>query len=164
MNRRRARKGTRRRVRGPAGVAGKTIAVGTATNQEKILLDWSERNEKAGRRPVDIRYHPKTSDTHPALRSGRIDAYFGPNPSVVYHVNTAGRTQSIGRFSGGGDVVRGTIAATTKKGSGPVGAYAAALRAVIADGSYRAVLDRWGLGAEALTTSQINPPGLPRTH
>ncbi|GAA3197867.1 ABC transporter substrate-binding protein [Streptomyces ramulosus] len=159
-----ARKGTAWRVRGAADVAGRTIAVGTATNQEKILLEWSAENVKAGRRPVDIRYYPKTSDTYLALQSGRIDAYFGPNPSVVYHVNTAGRTQSIGRFSGGGDAVQGKIAATTKKGSGLVGAYAAALRAVIADGSYRTVLDRWGLGAEALTTSQINPPGLPRTH
>ncbi|MFF9478901.1 hypothetical protein [Streptomyces sp. NPDC014733] len=47
--------------------------------------------------------------------------------------------------------------------SGLVGAYAAAPRAVIADGSYRTVLDCWGPGAEALTTSQVNPPGPPRT-
>ncbi|MEU3712245.1 ABC transporter substrate-binding protein [Streptomyces catenulae] len=158
-----ARKGTRWRVRGPADVAGRTLAVGTATNQEKILLEWSEQNVRAGRKPVDIRYYPKTSDTYLALQSGRIDGYFGPNPSVAYHVNTAGQTESVGRFSGGGDAVQGKIAATTKKGGGLVGAYAAALRAVIADGSYRTVLDRWGLGAEALTTSQINPPGLPRT-
>ncbi|MGW1836625.1 ABC transporter substrate-binding protein [Streptomyces sp. NPDC002067] len=158
-----APKGTRWHVRGAADVAGKTIAVGTATNQEKILLEWSEENERAGRAPVAIRYFQKNSDTYLALESGRIDGYFGPNPSVVYHVETAGRTRSVGQFSGGGDTVQGKIAATTKKGSGLVGAYAAALRAVMADGTYRTVLDRWGLGAEALTTSQINPPGLPRT-
>lgn len=158
-----APKDTRWRVRGAADVAGRTIAVGTATNQEKILLEWSEENERAGRAPVDIRYFQKNSDTYLALESGRIDGYFGPDPSVVYHVETAGRTRSVGRFSGGGDTVQGKIAATTKKGSGLVGAYAAALRAVMADGTYRTVLDRWGLGAEALTTSQINPPGLPRT-
>ncbi|WP_399093108.1 ABC transporter substrate-binding protein [Streptomyces sp. BBFR2] len=158
-----APKGTRWHVRGAADVSGKTIAVGTATNQEKILLEWSEENERAGRAPVAIRYFQKNSDTYLALESGRIDGYFGPNPSVVYHVETAGRTRSAGQFSGGGDTVQGKIAATTKKGSGLVGAYAAALRAVMADGTYRTVLDRWGLGAEALTTSQINPPGLPRT-
>ncbi|MCB5909869.1 ABC transporter substrate-binding protein [Streptomyces pinistramenti] len=158
-----AKKGSGWKVRGPKDVAGRTIAVSSGTNQEKILVDWSEQNERAGRKPVDIKYFQKNSDTYLALQSGRIDGYFGPNPTVAYHVKTAGQTESIGHFSGGGDRIQGKIAATTKKGSGLADAYAAALRKTIADGSYAKVLDRWGLSAEALTTSQVNPPGLPKT-
>ncbi|MFF4700610.1 ABC transporter substrate-binding protein [Streptomyces chattanoogensis] len=158
-----AKKGSGWKVRGAKDVAGRTIAVGTGTNQEKILLEWSKENEKAGRKPVDIKYYQKSSDTYLALQSGRIDGYFGPNPSAAYHVNTAGQTEVAGTFSGGGRTVQGEIAATTKKDSGLVRAYAAALRKVIANGRYGKVLARWGLTDEALKTSEINPPGLPKT-
>ncbi|MFJ9418139.1 ABC transporter substrate-binding protein [Streptomyces sp. NPDC101227] len=158
-----ARKGSGWKVRGAKDVAGKTIAVGTGTNQEKILVGWSKENEKAGREPADIKYYQKNSDTYLALQSGRIDGYFGPNPSAAYHVNAAGRTEIVGTFSGGGNSVQGKIAATTKQGSGLVKAYAAALQKVIDNGRYGKVLARWGLTEEALKTSEINPPGLPRT-
>ncbi|MFJ9616420.1 ABC transporter substrate-binding protein [Streptomyces noursei] len=157
------KKGSGWKVRGAADVAGRTVAVGSGTNQEKILLDWSKEDERAGRKPVDVKYFQKPSDVYLALQSGRIDGYFGPNPTVAYHVATAGGTESAGTFSGGGAHLRGEIAATTRKGSGLVGAYAAALRKVIDDGRYAKVLARWGLSGEAVTTSRINPPGLPRT-
>ncbi|TGB11054.1 ABC transporter substrate-binding protein [Streptomyces sp. MZ04] len=149
-------------VKKPADVAGKTIAVSSGTNQEKILVDWSEENEKAGRKPVDIKYFQKDSDYYLALQSGRIDAYLGPNPSAAYHVASSGQTKIVGTLSGGGDLIQGEIAATTKRGSGLVDAYAAALNHVIKDGSYGEVLKRWGLSDEAVAKSRINPPGLPK--
>ncbi|MER5945870.1 ABC transporter substrate-binding protein [Streptomyces sp. NPDC001904] len=158
-----AKKGTSWRVKEPKDVAGKTIAVSSGTNQEKILVDWSKRNEKAGRKPVTIKYFQKDTDYYLALQSGRIDAYLGPSPASSYHVASAGQSQIIGTISGGGDEVQGEIAATTKKGSGLVDAYAAALNHVIEDGSYARVLKRWGLSSEAVPKSEVNPRGLPKT-
>lgn len=91
-----AKKGTSWQVRGPKDVAGKTISVSSGTNQEKILVDWSEENVKAGRKPVDIKYFQKDTDYYLALQSGRIDAYLGPNPTAAYHVASAGQTRIIG--------------------------------------------------------------------
>ncbi|MFG2873151.1 ABC transporter substrate-binding protein [Streptomyces sp. NPDC048338] len=158
-----AKKGSGWTVKGPQDVAGKTIAVGSGTNQEKILVDWSKENEKAGRKPVDIKYFQNVSDYYLALQSGRIDAYLGPNPTAAYHVASAGQTEVIGKFSGGGDSIQGKIAATTKKDSGLVAAYAAALDHIVENGTYGQVLKRWGLNSEAVKKSEINPPGLPRT-
>ena len=45
-----------------------------------------------------------------------------------------------------------------------VNALAAAVNSAIADGSYAKVLERWNLTNEAVTRSQINPPGLPKTN
>ncbi|MFF2508580.1 ABC transporter substrate-binding protein [Streptomyces sp. NPDC058067] len=157
-----AKKGTSWRVREPKDVAGRTIAVSSGTNQEKILVDWSKQDEKAGLKPVTIKYFQKDTDYYLALQSGRIDAYLGPSPSAAYHVATAGQSQIIGTLSGAGDKIQGKIAATTKKGSGLVDAYAAALDHVIKDGSYARVLKRWGLSTEAVEKSEINPPGLPK--
>ncbi|WP_373299512.1 ABC transporter substrate-binding protein [Streptomyces poonensis] len=158
-----AKKGSGLKVTGPADVAGRTVAVSSGTNQEKLLIEWSEENEKAGREPVDIKYYQDESDTYLALRSGRIDLYLGPNPTAAYHAATTGRTEVVGTYSGAGDTLQGLIAATTKKDSGLVEPLADALDHVIENGTYAEVLKRWGLSDEAVTKSEINPPGLPRT-
>ncbi|MER8267484.1 ABC transporter substrate-binding protein [Streptomyces griseus] len=158
-----AKKGSGWKVKGPADVAGKTISVSSGTNQEKILVEWSEENVKAGREPVDIKYFQKENDYYLPLQSGRIDAHLGPSPSAAYHVATSGQSEIAGQISGAGGGLQGKIAATTKKGSGLVEAYAAAIDHIVEDGSYGKVLKRWGLSGEAVQKSEINPPGLPRT-
>ncbi|MEU5217962.1 ABC transporter substrate-binding protein [Streptomyces sp. NPDC020807] len=158
-----AKKGSGWKVKGPGDVAGKTIAVDSGTNQEKILVDWSAQNEKAGREPVDIKYFQTPSDYYLALQSGRIDAYLGPNPVAAYHVLSAGQSEIVGKLSGAGDKLQGKIAATTKKDSGLVEAYAGAIDHIVGNGTYAQVLKRWGLDSEAVPKSEINPPGLPRT-
>ncbi|KUJ38019.1 ABC transporter substrate-binding protein [Streptomyces sp. NRRL F-5122] len=159
-----AKKGSGLKVRGPADVAGRTVAVSSGTNQEKLLIEWSKENEKAGRKPVDIKYYQNDSDTYLALRSGRIDLYLGPNPTAAYHAATTGRTEVVGTYSGAGASLQGLIAATTKKDSGLVQPLADALNEVIRNGTYAKVLERWGLSDEAVSKSEINPPGLPRSN
>ncbi|WP_329153772.1 ABC transporter substrate-binding protein [Streptomyces anulatus] len=157
-----AKKGSGWKVKEPADVAGKTISVSSGTNQEKILLEWSEKNVEAGREPVDIKYFQKDTDYYLALQSGRIDAHLGPSPVAAYHVASAGQSEIVGQLSGAGGGLQGKIAATTKKGSGLVEAYAAAIDHIVRDGSYGKVLERWGLSGEAVEKSEINPPGLPK--
>ncbi|MET7406043.1 ABC transporter substrate-binding protein [Streptomyces parvulus] len=159
-----ARKDSGLKVTGPEDVAGRTVAVSSGTNQEKLLIEWSKENEKAGRNPVDIKYYQNESDTYLALRSGRIDLYLGPNPTAAHHAATTGRTEVVGTHSGAGTTLQGLIAATTKKDSGLVEPLAQALDHVIGNGTYAKVLERWGLSDEAVTKSEINPPGLPRTN
>lgn len=159
-----AKKGSGLKITGPEDVAGRTVAVDTGTNQEKLLVEWSKENEKAGREPVNIKYYQNVSDTNLAVASGRIDLYLGPNPTAAYRVATAGKTEIVGTYSGAGATLQGLIAATTKKDSGLVEPLADALNEVIENGTYAQVLKRWGLSNEAVTTSEINPPGLPRTN
>ncbi|GAA2131921.1 ABC transporter substrate-binding protein [Kitasatospora kazusensis] len=158
-----ARKGSGWRVTGPKDVAGHTIAVASGTNQEKLLLSWNEQNVKAGLKPVDIKYFQNSSDYYLALSSGRIDAYLGPNPVAAFHAAQTGLTEIIGTYSGAGAELLGKIAATTKKDNGLVKALNEALNTVITNGTYGQVLRRWGLSGEAVQSSEINPPGLPKT-
>ncbi|EWM13227.1 ABC transporter substrate-binding protein [Kutzneria sp. 744] len=158
-----ARRGGNWKIAGAADVAGRTIAVASGTNQEKLLLDWNAQNVAKGLKPVDVKYFQNSTDYYLALQSGRIDAYLGPNPTAAYHAKSSGQTEIIGTVSGAGPTLQGEIAATTKKGNGFVQALADALNQIIADGSYRKVLDRWGLANEAVPRSEINPPGLPKS-
>lgn len=145
----------------PKDVAGLTISVSSGTNQEEILVGWDEQNRAAGLAPVNFQYYQSTGDYYLALDSGRIDAYFGPNPTLTYHAAVGGTTKIVGSVSGGGNVTA-DIAAMTRKDNGLVRALNEALNTVIQNGRYAEVLDRWKLTSEAVPTSQVNPPGLPR--
>ncbi|GII86340.1 putative amino acid ABC transporter, substrate-binding protein [Sphaerisporangium siamense] len=146
----------------PSDIAGLKVAVGTGTNQEKILLEWDERNKNAGLAPIEIQYYQRPADYYLALKSGRIDAYFGPNPTSAYHAAVSGDTKIVGTVSGGGDSLQGLIAGMTQKGNGLVEPVSEALNTVIENGKYGEVLKRWGISNEALPASRVNPPGLPR--
>ncbi|MEV4613306.1 ABC transporter substrate-binding protein [Kitasatospora sp. NPDC049258] len=158
-----AKKGAGWKITGPKDVAGRTIAVASGTNQEKLLISWNEANLKAGLKPVDIKYFQNSSDYYLALSSGRIDAYLGPNPTAAFHAAQTGETEVVGTYSGAGDQVLGKIAATTKKDNGLVKALNGAINEVLKNGSYASVLKRWGLSEEIVQSSEINPPGLPKT-
>jgi polar amino acid transport system substrate-binding protein len=147
-------------VEEPADVAGHTVAVGSGTNQEKILLAWDEQNQAAGLEPVDVEYYQNDADVTLALQSGRVQLYFGPNATAAYKAATAPDDfQVVGTVNGGWpDTAQ--IAVATAKGNGLAPAFTAALNGAIADGSYAKVLERWGLTSEAIEKSETNPPGL----
>ncbi|MEU8033006.1 ABC transporter substrate-binding protein [Streptomyces sp. NPDC049099] len=145
-------------------LAGLTVSVGSGTNQEKILLEWKKKLQSEGKK-LTVKYYPDRNGTYLALDSGRIDAFFGPNPGIAYNVaKTAGTpraTRSAGTFSGAGASLQGLIAATAKKDSGLAKPIAAAVNHLIKTGQYAKWLKAYNLSNEAVTKSEINPPGLP---
>lgn len=142
-------------------VAGLAVAVGSGTNQEKILLEWFAENEKNGLEPGEPVYCDDNAAANLALASGRIDATFGPNPTAAYRVATTGDSKIVGSVNGGFPETA-QIGVTTAKGSGLVDPVAVVLNHAIDSGDYARVLERWDLADEAVEESVINPPGLPR--
>ncbi|GAA3599759.1 ABC transporter substrate-binding protein [Klugiella xanthotipulae] len=142
-------------------VAGLSIVVGSGTNQEKILLAWNEENVSAGLDPVDLQYYEDDAAATLAVQSGRVDATFGPNATAAYKAAVDGRTKLVG-LKNGGYPDTAQIAAGTAKGNGLIEAVNIVLNSAIENGQYTAILDRWGLQAEAISTSEVNPAGLPR--
>ncbi|MET7458297.1 ABC transporter substrate-binding protein [Streptomyces sp. NPDC005574] len=145
-------------------LAGQTVSVGSGTNQEKLLLEWKAKLAKEGKK-LTVKYYPDRNGTYLALSSGKIDSFFGPNPGIAYHVTQAAKTpnatRNAGTFSGAGESLQGLIAATAKKGSGLAEPVADAVNHLIKNGQYAAWLKAWNLSNEAVTTSEVNPPGLP---
>ncbi|GAA4139490.1 transporter substrate-binding domain-containing protein [Leifsonia shinshuensis] len=145
-------------------LAGKTIAVSSGTNQEKILLEWKTKLEGEGK-TLNVKYYPDTNSTILALNSGKIDASFGPNPGAAYQntqsASSANPTRTAGTYSGAGASLQGLIAATVKKGSGLDKPIADAINYLIDNGQYAKWLKAYNLTNEGLPKSEINPPGLP---
>lgn len=149
-------------IKEPKDAAGLKIITGSGTNQEKILLEWDKQNQAAGLKPIEFQYYDDAAAAQLAIASGRADAEFDPNSSLAYWAATDGKTKLVGTVSGGWPLTA-DIAVTTRKGAGLADAFTAAINEIIADGSYQAALKRWALDAEAIETSQTNPPGLPKT-
>jgi len=146
----------------PAPLEGLTIAVSAGTNQEKILLEFSDKLKAAGKKPITIKYFADTTSTWAALESGQIDAYFGPNPTNAYQVSqTDDRFKIAGTYSGAGSTLQGLIAATVKKDSGLAEPVAEAIDYLIQHGQYATWLSTYGISNEAVASAEVNPPGLP---
>ncbi|WP_069146103.1 ABC transporter substrate-binding protein [Rhodococcus erythropolis] len=148
----------------PEDVAGLKIGVGAATNQEALLVKWNEDNVAAGRAPAEITVYQKTTDYYLPLSSGRIDAYFGPNPSSQFHAAQTGENEVVGQFSGAGEAALGQIGVLVKKDNGLVQPISEAIDHLIENGTYEQVLERWKITNEAVDKSLVNPPGLPKTN
>ncbi|WP_405164325.1 ABC transporter substrate-binding protein [Nocardia sp. NBC_01499] len=143
-------------------LSSKRIGVGAGTNQEQLLVKWSDQNVADGLPKIDIAYYQQTTDYYLALASHRLDGFLGPNPVGVYHCATVGQTKIAATFSGAGEVIQAEIGVLTKKDNGLIGPIQEALQYAIDHGTYQKVLDRWGLSSEAVKVVRINPPGLPK--
>ncbi|OIJ99846.1 transporter substrate-binding domain-containing protein [Streptomyces monashensis] len=145
-------------------LAGKTIAVGSGTNQERILLEWRDKLAKEGKK-LTVKYFQDSTSTYLALNSGKVDASFGPNPGFAYHnrqvADTPNATRTAGTYSGAGASLQGLIAATAKKDSGLAKPLADAINYLIKNGQYAEWLKAYNLSNEAVAKSEVNPPGLP---
>ncbi|MFI6461275.1 ABC transporter substrate-binding protein [Streptomyces sp. NPDC050528] len=146
-------------------LAGKTVAVGSGTNQERILLEWKKKLAAEGKKALSVKYFQDNNSTYLALASGKIDVYLAPNPSIAYQVastkGTAKAVRDAGTYSGAGSSLQGLIAATAKKNSGLAKPLADAINYLIKNGQYAKWLAAWNLSNEAVAKSEVNPPGLP---
>ena len=144
--------------------AGKVVAVGSGTNQEKIVLEWDRLNQEDGLEPVQgPEYYEQFSDVLLALQCGRICTYVGPSAALAYQAAISPQDFKVVGTLNGGWPDTAQIAVATKKGNEAAPAITAAINHAIEDGTYLEVLQRWGLESEAVEESQTNPPGLPKT-
>ncbi|MFB9952379.1 ABC transporter substrate-binding protein [Rhizobium puerariae] len=149
-------------IREPKDAAGLRITVSASTNQELILLKWSEENVKAGLKPIELQYHDDDAARLVALRSGRVDVIVQPHAQLVYIAARDKNIRRVGTLSAGWPE-RSDVAITTRKGSGLADALTLATNDLIKSGAYAKILQRWQLSEEALPESRTNPPGLPKS-
>jgi polar amino acid transport system substrate-binding protein len=149
-------------IREPKDAAGLRITVGASTNQERILLKWSEENVAAGLKPIELQYHDDDAARIIALQSGRVDVIVQPHAQLVYIAARDKNIRRVGTLSAGWPE-RSDVAITTRKGSSLADALTLATNGLIKSGAYAKILERWQLSEEALPESRTNPPGLPKS-
>jgi polar amino acid transport system substrate-binding protein len=148
-------------IKEPKDAAGLRFIVGAGTNQERILLKWSDEDVAAGLKPLELQYYDDEAASLLALRSGRADVIVQPHAQLVYIAARDKNLKRVGTLSAGWPD-RSDVAITTRKGSGIADTLTLATNGLIKDGTYAKILAHWQLSEEALPVSETNPPGLPK--
>jgi polar amino acid transport system substrate-binding protein len=126
-------------------LAGKSVAVEVGTTNRDFLVAESKKLVKAGKQAIQIRAFPKDTDAAAALKTGRVDAYFGDSPVVAYYI---GKDRS---FAFGGEPIDPLpVGIAIRKGDPLKAATQRAVNALYADGTMKRILAKWKMSDFAL--------------
>jgi polar amino acid transport system substrate-binding protein len=131
-----------------ADVCGEKVAVEKGTIQ---ATDVETQNRRCDT-PADLQVYPDQNGANLAIQSGRADVGMADSPVAAYIVK-----QSGGMFRLDGEPY-GTApyGIALPKDSGLAEPVLEAVRALMADGTYRRILEQWGVEQGAISDPQIN--------
>jgi polar amino acid transport system substrate-binding protein len=136
-------------------LCGKNIAVQKGTTQVQDLQTRSGTCTAAGKPAITLTQFQAQTDVNLALTAKRVQGELADSPVVDYAVQqTNGQLEVVGE-----PYDSAPYGIVVKKNSGDYGkAVQGAVQALIDDGTYKKILDKWGLSpAGAVTKSEINP-------
>lgn len=137
----------------PDTACGKNIAVQKGTVQVDDITARSKTCTDAGKSAITINQYQSQQDATATVVSGKNDAMLADSPVTGYAVKTSNdQLQVIGTVY---DTAPYGIALPKAKGDFAK-AVQEAINAIIADGSYKTILDKYGAAEGAVTTSVIN--------
>jgi polar amino acid transport system substrate-binding protein len=138
----------------PDNACGKKIAVQTATVQVDDLTARSKKCTDAGKPAITMEQYQAQSDATSAVVSGKDEAMLADSPVCAYAVK-----QTNGQLALAGQIYDSApYGYVLPKDQADFGsAIAGAVQALIADGTYKKILDKWGVTGGAITTPAVNP-------
>ena len=136
-------------------LCGHTVAVQKGTTQSDDLAARSATCTQGGKLPITISEFQAQTDVSLALTSKRADAMLADSPVVDYAVKqTNGQLDKVGSSYANAPYGIGVA-----KNKGDLAkAVQGAVQALMDDGTYKQILDKWGVAAGAISKSELNPP------
>jgi polar amino acid transport system substrate-binding protein len=139
----------------PDAACGKKVAVQTNTAQDTD--DLAKRQEKCkseGKPAITVDRYQRQDQATASVVSGKDDATLADSPVMAYAVKqTNGQLELLGDAYDTyfyGSVMKQDQAEFAQ-------AVADAVKALIADGTYKSILDKWGVSAGAIDSPAVNP-------
>ena len=127
-------------------LSGKTVSVEVGTTNKDFLDATSKKLKTAGKPTIKVQAFPKDTDAAAALKTGRVDAYFGDSPVVAYYI---GKDKSFAFAGAPVNPIPVGIALRKSDTTLKAGVRRAILR-MYADGTMRRILAKWKMSATAL--------------
>ena len=133
-------------------LCGHKVAVEKGTTQQADVQAQATKCKAAGKPAVSLEIFNDQNAVNLALSSGRADVAMADSPVAAYQVK-----QSNGTFKLSGQPY-GTApyGIAMPKNNGMAKAVQAALKVLVANGTYNKILDKWGVQAGAITNPVIN--------
>jgi len=134
---------------------GKKIAVQTGTVQLDDLTARSKKCTGAGKPKITIDQYQAQSDATNAVVTGKDEAMLADSPVCAYAVKqTNGKLALVGEIY---DSAPYGYVLPKDQADTMGAAIQGALKALIADGSYKTILAKWGVDAGGITDPAVNP-------
>jgi polar amino acid transport system substrate-binding protein len=123
-----------------ASLAGKSASVETGTTNKDYLDAQSKVLQNQGKKAIKVVTFPKDTDAANALKTGKVDAYFGDSPVVAFYIEQDPKSFAIG----GNPVNPISIGIAIRKGDTELqAAVKKAVDMIYADGTMDTILSRW---------------------
>jgi polar amino acid transport system substrate-binding protein len=125
-------------------LSGMKVAVQLGTTNADALKAASDALVKAGKAAITIRTYQQDTDGFQQLSLGRVDAFSTDSPVVAYYNSLPA---NAGKFEVGGTPISPIPIgiAIRKDDTGMKDAIAATIDAMYADGTIKAIIDKWGM-------------------
>jgi len=138
------KKGNPENIVGVPSLAGKSASVETGTTNKDYLDAQNKKLKAQGKSPIKVVSFPKDTDAANALKTGKVDAYFGDAPVVVYYIATDPSSFQIG----GTPINPISIGiAVTKSNTQLRNGVRKAIGLMYADGTMQKIVTKWKLGS-----------------
>jgi polar amino acid transport system substrate-binding protein len=135
-----------------ADLCGHSVAAERGTTQAADASAQNNKCKKAGKPGVAAQVYPDQNAANLALSSGRAQVGMADSPVAAYIVK-----KSEGQFRLTGKPYNtAPYGIAIPKNSGLAQPILAALKKLIANGTYEAILKKWGVQQGAITTPRIN--------
>jgi polar amino acid transport system substrate-binding protein len=139
-------------ISGLAGLCGLKVSVEKGTTEQADATAQSKKCTAAGKKAVSILTYPDQNGANLALASGRAQLGMADSPVAAYQVKKSnGQFKLVGTPYG-----TAPYGIAMSKTSGLTKPVLAGIKALMADGAYKAILDKWGIQAGAITNPVIN--------
>jgi polar amino acid transport system substrate-binding protein len=138
----------------PAKPCGITVAVQKATVQQEEDLPPKQKACQQAGKPLKVLVYEAQDQATAAVVSGKADAMLADSPVVAYAVK-----QSSGKLEAAGDIYDAAPYGyvVPKDDTKLAEAIVAALKSLDSDGTYKKVLESWGVDQGAISDFAVNP-------
>ncbi|MHC1550491.1 ABC transporter substrate-binding protein [Phyllobacterium sp. K27] len=138
---------------------GQRIAVMAGGSAEKVIKAQAEKCKTDGKEPIEVQSFTDQPSSILAVRSKRSDAFFSSQAPLTYFVTQANgqlELTGVGQKNGFENLYQGAV---VPKGSplGPV--LRDAIKVLMDNGTYAAIMKKWGLENNMLEEPGINLGG-----
>jgi polar amino acid transport system substrate-binding protein len=133
-------------------LCGHTVAVEKGTTEEMDANTQSGKCTKAGKPKVTVLSFPDQNGANLAVSSGRAQLGFADSPVAAYQVKKSNGTFKLV----GPSIANAPYGLAVSKTSGLTKPLLAAVKVLMKNGTYTAILTHWGLQAGAITDPKIN--------
>jgi len=135
-----------------ADLCGHSVAVERGTTQESDAASQNTKCKAGGKPGVKVSVFTDQNEANLALSSGRAQVGMADSPVAAYIVK-----QSKGQFKlSGASYATAPYGIAIPKGNGMAKPILDAVKALIANGSYKAILTKWGIQSGAISNPKIN--------